>query len=221
VIRLENVNKQLYGQPVLRDVSLTLAGSVALLGPNGSGKTTLLRLLATLIRCDSGRITWNGLDYTSQTRPLREQIGYVPQVVDLPRNLTPRLLLRYLAQIRRINEPDRPDRLLAALRLGHVSNTSLAKLSGGQLRLVCIAQALLSHPEILLLDEVFSGLGIEERQLVTRLLTVENSARLIVFSVHTIDDAERLARHAVILNSGRVSFYGSITALHRENYLND
>jgi ABC-type multidrug transport system ATPase subunit len=82
-----------------------------------------------------------------------------------------------------------------------------------------LAQALLSQPEVLLLDEVFSGLGIEERQLVTRLLTINNPVRLMVFSTQTLDDAQRLARHAVILNSGRVSFHGSIDVLRRENQL--
>lgn len=218
MIVLEGVSKQIYGHPALRDISLTLSGSVALLGPNGSGKTTLLRLLATLIRCDAGRITYNGRDYAAHRRSLREQIGYVPQQVELPGNLTPRLLLRYLAHIRRITEADRPDRLLAALRLDRFANTPLSALSGGQIRLFCIAQALLSRPEILLLDEVFNGLGIEERQRVTRLLTVENTARLVVFSVHTFADAERLAQNAVVITGGRVSFRGNIQALIEEGF---
>jgi ABC-2 type transport system ATP-binding protein len=217
MIQLNRVSKRFGGQTALCDVSLTLAGSVALIGPNGSGKTTLLRLLATLIRCDSGRIAWNGTDYGAQTRSLRERIGYVPQHVELPGNLTPRLLLRYLAQIRRIPDSARPDLLLSALRLGRVANTPLSALSGGQLRLVCIAQALLSQPEILVLDEVFSGLGIEERQIVTRLLTVENPARLMVFSVQTVDDAERLARDVVILKDGCVSYHGGIGQLRDLN----
>lgn len=205
------------GQPALHDISLTLTGSIALLGPNGAGKTTLLRLLASLIRPDTGHLTWHGLDYRGQRRALRERIGYVPQYVDLPGSLTPRRLLHYLAQLRRLTDAGRPDTLLSALRLSRAADTSLSALSGGQLRLVCLAQALLSQPEVLLLDEVFSGLGIEERQLVTRLLSVENTARLMVFSTQTLDDAQRLAQHAVILNSGRVSFHGSIDMLRREN----
>jgi ABC-2 type transport system ATP-binding protein len=210
VIQLESVSKRFGGQIALRDVSLTLTGSVALIGPNGSGKTTLLRLLATLIRCDSGRISWHGSAYGSQIRLLRQRIGYLPQQIELPGDLTPRLLLQYLTQIRQVTDQARPDLLLSALRLERVANTPLSALSGGQLRLVCLAQAVLSQPEILILDEVFSGLGIEERQLVTRLLTVENTARLTVFSTQSTEDARRLAERVVILKGGSVSFFGKL-----------
>jgi ABC-2 type transport system ATP-binding protein len=212
VIQLESVSKRFGGQIALRDVSLTLTGSVGLIGPNGSGKTTLLRLLATLIRCDSGRISWHGSAYGSQTRLLRQRIGYLPQQIELPGDLTPRLLLQYLTQIRQVADQTRPDLLLSALRLERVANTPLSALSGGQLRLVCLAQAILSQPEILILDEVFSGLGIEERQLVTRLLTVENTACLMVFSIQSPEDARRLAERVVILRGGSVSFFGRLNS---------
>jgi ABC-2 type transport system ATP-binding protein len=210
VIQLESVSKRFGGQIALRDVSLTLTGSVALIGPNGSGKTTLLRLLATLIKCDSGRITWHGIGYSSQIRLLRQRIGYLPQHIELPGDLTPRLLLQYLTQIRQMADQARSDLLLSALRLERVANMPLSALSGGQLRLVCLAQAVLSQPEILILDEVFNGLGIEERQLVTRLLTVENTARLMVFSTQSPEDARRLAERVVILKGGSVSFCGKL-----------
>jgi ABC-2 type transport system ATP-binding protein len=212
VIQLESVSKRFGGQIALRDVSLTLTGSVALIGPNGSGKTTLLRLLATLIKCDSGRITWHGIGYSSQLRLLRQRIGYLPQHIELPGDLTPRLLLQYLTQIRQMADQARSDLLLSALRLERVANTPLSALSGGQLRLVCLAQAVLSQPEILILDEVFSGLGIEERQLVTRLLTVENTARLMVFSTQSPEDARRLAERVVILKGGSISFFGRLNS---------
>lgn len=210
MIQLESVSKRFGSQTALCDVSLTLTGSVALIGPNGSGKTTLLRLLATLINCDSGRMTWHGINYGKQHRMLRQRIGYLPQYIELPGDLTPRLLLRYLAQIRQVDDQTRPEALLSTLRLGRVADTPLSSLSGGQLRMTCLAQAVLSQPEILILDEVFSGLGIEERQLVTRLLTVDNTARLMVFSTQSPEDARRLAENAVVMSGGRVSSSGKL-----------
>jgi ABC-2 type transport system ATP-binding protein len=213
LIAVERVGKRFGRQTALEDVSLRLSGAVALLGPNGSGKSTLLRLLATLIRCDSGRVSFEGIEYRRQLRTLRQRIGYLPQQIDLPGDLTPRTLLRYLAQIRHVADESRPDALLSALRLAAAADRPLGSLSGGQLRLVCLAQSLLARPEILLLDEPFSGLGIEERQSATRLLTVERAALVTVFSVHTLAEAARLAQQAVVLRAGRVAFHGRIDAL--------
>ncbi|TLN00034.1 ATP-binding cassette domain-containing protein, partial [bacterium] len=104
-LRIQGLSKSYGSQVALRDVTLKLMpGTVALLGPNGSGKTTLLRCLASLLKPDNGGLWFNGLPYTQNFPWLRGQLGYVPQELDFPHNLTPRQLLEYLGTLKNISE---------------------------------------------------------------------------------------------------------------------
>lgn len=200
-----------YGvQPALHGVSFALnTGSTALLGPNGSGKSTLLRVLATLVSPNAGEIRFCGQSYTADVRSVRAQIGFMPQDVDLPRHLTPHQILRYLAQVRCIPiEHDMTIReTLAALGISHLSRTPLAKLSGGQVRLVAAAQALLGKPRLLLLDEPTRGLAPDERNQLWQAV-VRFAPEIMLFSSHNADEVEDRAGHLLILRGGRIRFEG-------------
>jgi ABC-type multidrug transport system ATPase subunit len=210
-LALEHITKRYGSQNALENVSLSLDGGVvALLGPNGSGKTTLLRLLATLDQPDAGAMQWRGQDYRVSLSALRHQIGYLPQILELPDHLTPHRLLHYLAQIR--NAPSGAvDELIHALSLQPLADKRIAQLSGGQLRRVGVAQAFLGHPKLLLLDELSSGLDVNERERVYRLLPGDN--KLTLFSTHIPEEVERIAQRLVILHEGRIVFFGTVGAL--------
>lgn len=210
-LHLDQVSKRYGGQIALDRVSLKLDGGiVALLGANGSGKTTLLRLLATLELPDIGQISWGMRNSPVSLPELRSHIGYLPQVLELPANLTPYRLLCYLAQLRNVNAAAVDD-LIAGLKLEAIAHKRIAQLSGGQLRQVGVAQAFLGHPKVLLLDELSSGLDVIERERVYRLLP--NDGKLTIFSTHLPDEAERIAKSVVILHQGRVLFSGTIAKL--------
>ncbi|MBE2193279.1 MAG: ABC transporter ATP-binding protein [Anaerolinea sp.] len=200
-----------YGaQPALHGVSFALnTGSTALLGPNGSGKSTLLRLLATLISPDAGEIRFCAQNYAADVRSVRAHIGFMPQEVDLPHHLTPYQILRYLAQVRCI--PMQHDmtihETLAALGISHLSRTPLAKLSGGQVRLVAAAQALLGKPRLLLLDEPTRGLAPDERNQLWHAV-VRFAPEIMLFSSHNADEAEDRAERLLIFRGGRIRFEG-------------
>jgi ABC-2 type transport system ATP-binding protein len=212
---VNDLSKTFHGQRALDGVSFALSrGTVALLGPNGTGKSTLLRLLATLEHPDTGTLSWRGLDYHRDNLPyLRARIGYLPQRLDLPDDLTPRKLLRYLGHLREVKESREIDRLLDRLGITSLADQRLSTLSGGQLRLVGVAQALLGAPDLLLLDELLRGLSFDERGCVMRL--VQDVAKLTIFSTHIPTEAEEHADHVLVLRGHCLRFCGTVDDLRR------
>lgn len=212
-LTLRGVSKAYGAQAALRGVDLTLDGGViALLGANGSGKSTLLRLLATLTQLDVGEMRFGGCVYPRDAQRLRAQIGYLPQEFEMAEGLTPRRLLTYLAGLRGGDLRG----VVTALRLDALLSTPFEKLSGGQTRLVGIAQAFLGTPRLLLLDELTRGLDIVERErvfhLVSRTVT-SGSDTVAIFSTHVPEEAETIASTVVVLDAGCVRYCGSVDGL--------
>jgi ABC-2 type transport system ATP-binding protein len=205
---VRNLSKSYGTKAALQDVSFMLSeGVVALLGANGSGKSTLLRVLATLCPPDAGELSFDGQQYRHDRRALRTQIGYLPQDLDFPAALTPRKLLTYLAQLRGGSASP----VIAALHLERLADRPFSQLSHGQTRRVGIAQAMLGHPRLLLLDELSRGLDIMEREHVYRM--VKQHRGLTIFSTHLPEEAERIAQIVIILREGCVLYIGAIEAL--------
>ncbi len=202
--------------PALRGINLALdSGVVALLGPNGSGKTTLLRCLASSLRPDTGEILWAGRPLWPDPRFLRQRLGYLPQTLDFPRHFTPAKLMAHLGQLKGYTDQAQQQALLTRLGLASIANDSLAALSGGQIRLAGIAQALLGDPALLLLDEVTRGLDVTERERVFLHLRRLGAHSLVIFSTHIPEHVTYVADHVVVLNEGRVCYAGKVEALRR------
>jgi ABC-2 type transport system ATP-binding protein len=192
-------------QPALYGVTLTLRredGITAILGANGSGKSTLLRVLATAISPDSGWLSFDNLPYTGDLRPLRQHIGYLPQDVELPDALTPYKVLRYLARLKGIHQRDSIDELVEKFGLHSIVYKPIGRLSGGQQRMVSIAQAFIGQPRLLLLDEVLRGLDAIERERVVQALRVAAVQAVVLFSSHIPMEAERIAQQMIVLKNG-------------------
>lgn len=213
---LRGVSKA-YGRQVALcgiDLSLSTAdnGVIALLGPNGSGKSTLLRLLATLVQPDRGWMSFGKYSYQGDLTGLRDNIGYLPQDLDLPESLTPSRLLRYLAHMRQI-DPDHIPALLDRLNLTRLVDKPLGSLSSGQVRLVGLAQAMLGDKSLLLLDEMLRGLDVQQQERVLSLIRKSAPGRLILFSTHIPAEVERVASTVIVLNEGRIIYAGSVDRL--------
>ena len=206
---IENVSKH-YGRDVwgLRDFSLELRpGVLGLLGPNGAGKSTLMRILATITRPTSGRVTWDGTDIVSHPDALREVLGYLPQDFGVYPNLSPLEFLEYLAAVRGL-EPRtarrRIEELLELVNLIEVRKRPLGGFSGGMRQRVGIAQALLNDPRLLIVDEPTGGLDPEERVRFRNLLSDLSGDRIVILSTHIVSDVEATATHIALIAKGRL-----------------
>ncbi len=148
-------------------VSMQLgAGLVGLLGPNGAGKSSLMRIAATVTRPTSGQVLFDGTDIVARPDLLRRHLGYLPQDFGVYPHLSAAEFLSYLAAVKGM--PARAGRarigeLLELVDLAGAGRRPLGKYSGGMLRRVGIAQALLADPRVLIVDEPTAGLDPEQR----------------------------------------------------------
>lgn len=193
-------------------------GVVGLLGPNGAGKTTLMRLLATVVRATSGTLTFDNraLETYQDLTSMRGRLGYLPQNLGYPPRFTVADFVAYCAWLRGLRWEEASvaaNRVVGDTGISDIQTKRMSTLSGGQVRRVGIAQALVAAPALLLLDEPTSGLDIEHRLLVRGLLRKLADSRLIVISTHLAEDIEALCDTLLVLQNGHVVFEGSAQSL--------
>lgn len=214
---LDNVSKAFGDFQAVDQMSLSMKNGVyGLLGVNGAGKTTLMRLLSTIMRPTSGRITYKGRDIFEMGAGYRALIGYLPQDFGYYPDLKVQDYLMYIASIKGIRTPIARKRIHTMLRLVGMEGERSKKmkaLSGGMKRRVGIAQAVLNDPEILILDEPTAGLDPKEtirfRNLIGRL--AEN--RIVLLSTHIVADIEAIANQVFLMNNGKILVQGSVQQL--------
>ncbi|MDQ2903312.1 MAG: ATP-binding cassette domain-containing protein [Chloroflexota bacterium] len=201
----------------LREVSLRMEpGILGLVGPNGAGKTTLLKMLATLLLPTEGHITWDGRDIVRQPTFLRRMLGYVPQEFGVYPQVSARLFLRYIGELKGLRGPHLQRRVESVLETTHLSadaDRRLKTFSGGMVRRLGIAQALLNEPRFLVLDEPTAGLDPAERVHFREMLASLHGERTVIFSTHIISDIEATATHLALLDRGRLTWMGVPEAL--------
>ena len=215
----EAVSKS-YGRAVaLRPTTLELRpGVIGLLGPNGAGKSTMLSLLATSLPPSTGRIFVGGQEVTgshSERIAARRRIGYLPQEVVFPRGMTAFGFLDYVAVLKEWRETAARHaevrRCLTLVQLGEKGSMKISRLSGGQRRRLCIAQALLGAPELLVLDEPTTGLDPEQRASLRNLLS--GLAGTVLVATHQTEDVSALSDRVLVIDLGTIRFDGSVADL--------
>ncbi|HEY3951767.1 MAG TPA: ATP-binding cassette domain-containing protein [Streptosporangiaceae bacterium] len=195
------------------------AGLVGLLGPNGAGKSSLMRIAATVTRPSSGQLLFDGTDAVARPDLLRRNLGYLPQDFGVYPHLSAPEFLSYLAAVKGL--PARAARtrigeLLELVDLAGVGKRQLGKYSGGMLRRVGIAQALLADPRVLIVDEPTAGLDPEQRVLFRNLLADLAGDRVVLLSTHIVSDVESVASDIAIMAGGRLRLRGSPQDLLRQ-----
>ena len=196
--------------PVLRSVDITVERGqfVALLGPNGSGKSTLLRLLAGLTQPTSGTLTVGGWHMPDESEAIRAHVGWVSHESLLYDHLTAQENLDFYATMYHVPPASRHERvtmLLADVGLTRYSRQTVNTFSRGMKQRLSIARALVSQPDLLLLDEPYTGLDPDASTTLDALLrSLALSQRTIIMSTHQLERAETLAQRALILHHGRV-----------------
>jgi ABC-2 type transport system ATP-binding protein len=191
------------------------AGEVfGLLGPNGAGKTTTIRVLTTLLPPTSGRAFVAGHDVEREGLAVRQQIGYVPQAISIDAALTAAENLEFYGRVTGVPKSERRERIaqaVDAMGLDSFLDRLGRTLSGGMLRRLEIATALLNRPQVLFLDEPTVGLDPTARRLVWERLEVlrEEAGTTLVVTTHQMDEAERQCGRIAIMDFGAVVAQGS------------
>jgi ABC-2 type transport system ATP-binding protein len=207
-----------YGKKVqaLRGVDLEIgAGMFGLVGPNGAGKTTLMRILAGLLRPSSGKVSVLGHDVTTERgkQAVKEVLGYLPQELGLYPDLSALEFLEYVAHLKGVTDGvernKQLDKTLELVGLTQDARRRLRTYSGGMKRRVGIAQALLGHPQLLIVDEPTSGLDPEERVRIRNLLVEMSAGCTVLLSTHIIEDVSQSCNDLAVINLGQVLFRGS------------
>jgi ABC-2 type transport system ATP-binding protein len=214
-IELTNITRSFGGSRAVNGVSLEAGpGVLGLLGPNGAGKTSLLRMLATVLPPSSGQIRLLGRDpkNSAQRREIRRRLGYLPQNLGYYPAFTVAEFVEYVALLDEI-PPSRVNRAVAAaverVDLGAKAKAKLRTLSGGMLRRVGIAQAIVNDPDLLLLDEPTAGLDPEQRVEFRALLRELGQAATVVVSTHLVEDVGAACSTVALMDAGRVVFRGT------------
>ncbi len=204
--------------PVFKELDITFSSGLnALLGPNGAGKSTLLKCIFGLLRC-SGAVFCGGRNITRmKTNDKTKLMSYLPQMDIEMSSLTvlEMVLLGRLPELgRRVSDEDLKNVMdtLDALNIAQLASRSFGELSGGQKKLVFIAQTLVREPEIILLDEPVNSLDLQKQLelcLLLRRITEEKGIKIVVV-LHDINLAARFADHIVVLDeNGRIYSAGT------------
>jgi len=219
MLELRGVIKRYRGIPVVDGVSFTAArGEVTgYLGPNGSGKSTTLKMITGLIEPSDGEILFDGVPIGRDRLAHKQRLGYVPEEPHLYPHLTGAEYLEMVGQLRGIPErlvDHKASGFLRLLGLHGDRNVPISSYSKGMRQKILLAAALLHNPELILLDEPFSGLDVNSA-LVLRGLIHELAARgkVVLFSSHELDTVERVSSRVVILHKGKVVANDSIEHL--------
>jgi ABC-2 type transport system ATP-binding protein len=207
----------------VRGISFAVEAGEAfgLLGPNGAGKTTTIRVLTTLLRPTDGRALVSGHDVTRDGLAIRRSLGYIPQAISIDGALTARENLEFYARVTEVPRRERGERIdhaVDVMGLGDYLDRLGRTLSGGMLRRLEIATALLNRPDVLFLDEPTVGLDPTARRLVwehLEELRAEAGTTLIV-TTHQMDEADRQCERIAIMDLGTLAAQGTPAELKQQ-----
>ncbi len=192
-----------------------------LLGPNGAGKTTTIRISLGIIEADSGSVHFKGKELTV---PMKNSLAYLPEERGLYRKSRVIDVLVYFGGLRSIPPAEARRRALTwltRLELAGVANHKVDELSKGMQQKVQLISCLLHDPELLILDEPFSGLDPVNQIVIKDLIReMKSNGKTIIFSTHQMEQAEKLCDQICLINNGRVVVYGDLGEVKR-NYGND
>ena len=202
------------GHVALDGVDLALGtGLFGLLGPNGAGKSTLMRIICTLLVPSRGSVRVCGHDVTRQRREVRGLIGYLPQEFGAWRSHRAEEVLDTLARLSGMAEKKKRRRRVAEtlelVGLAEVADRKVKKLSGGMVRRLGVAQALVHEPQVLIVDEPTVGLDPEERMRFRQMMAKLGQDRTILLSTHIVADLGGGCKEIALLDGGKVVFQGS------------
>lgn len=216
-LELVDIQKS-YGEKIaVQSTNLNLRhGIYGLLGENGAGKTTLMRMICGILEPTQGNILCDGMEIRQMGGAYRSLLGYLPQDFGYYEDFTAYRFMNYMAALKAIPEDyakNRIDEMLELVDLAAVKYERLGTFSGGMIRRIGIAQALLNNPEILILDEPTSGLDPKERVRFRNIISSLGKNRLVILSTHIVSDMEYIADKIMIMKNGKMIQMGTETQM--------
>jgi ABC-2 type transport system ATP-binding protein len=207
MIRVEGLTKDYGERRAIANLNFeTNQGEiVGFLGPNGAGKTTTMRILTGFMPPTEGTATVAGYDVVSESLEVRRRVGYLPETVPLYTDMTAFEYLKYMADLRKLpNSEDRVDESLHLVGMEKRADSHIENLSKGMRQRIGLAQALIHHPEVLILDEPTIGLDpgqvVEVRNLIRNL----GKQRTVLLSTHNLSEAQQICDRVLIINKGKI-----------------
>lgn len=217
-ITVNQLVKTFNHRPVLKDVSFKVSRGekVVIFGPNGAGKTTLLKILATVMKPNSGTVNIGGVDLEKNPEQIRSQIGVVSHQTYLYNGLTAYENLEFFARLHDIADPAQRVMEMAEL-VGMTSRLydRVDTFSRGMQQRISIARALLHNPSVLLMDEPETGL--DQQSVATVWGIMQESGRTIVLTTHSLERGLEIADRVLILNKGRNVLDTQVSSVNYES----
>lgn len=213
MLTIENLHKRYGNFEALKGINLNIdKGIFGLLGPNGAGKTTLMKCIATLINDFKGTIDYEGINWhVSKDSDIKSLIGYLPQKFSIYKHLTIDEALQHI-QILKRNTFDMQEinNILEKVNLESYRNKKIKELSGGMLRRVGIAQAVIGSPRILIIDEPTAGLDPMERIRFRSLISSISKENIVIISTHIVEDLDAIADSIAFIKNGSIIKYDTV-----------
>ena len=192
----------------------------SLLGPNGAGKTTTMRMLSTIFKPTSGSIEIAGIDAIKEPQEARRKIGFLTGSAGLYARLTPNELVKYFADLYKVNDADfkeRKERLFTLLDMNEFQNKSIGKLSTGMKQKVSICRTMIHDPEVIVFDEPTSGLDvITAENIISLIRDCKNEGKTVIFSSHIMSEVDLLCDDLAIVHKGKLLFNDSMEVFRNQ-----
>ena len=218
MIEVQKLTKHYGPVTAIRDVSFRVAPGeiVGFLGPNGAGKTTAMRILSCFMPATSGAARVAGYDVFRQSMEVRRRIGYLPENVPLYTDMRVAPYLDFVAEVKGVGRAERRGRIAEVMErclITDVQNRLIGKLSKGYRQRVGLAQAIVSDPEVLILDEPTIGLDPRQITEIRSLIKSLAGKHTVILSTHILPEVSMVCTGVVIINKGSIVAQGPIDTL--------
>jgi ABC-2 type transport system ATP-binding protein len=214
ILNISGASKRFENVIAVRDLTMSVPrGSIyGIIGPNGAGKTTTIRMLLNIFAPDSGTIEFQ---FLSPTHPETDRIGYLPEERGLYKRMTVADVLIFMAEIKSVSpsvSKPKIDHWLGRLDLAEWKNRKVQELSKGMQQKVQFISTILHEPELLILDELFSGLDPVNAELIKDIiLELKSKGTTILFSTHVMEQAEKICDHLCMIDRGHKVLDGPLS----------
>ncbi len=221
MIEVQGLTKEYGSEKAIDNLSFSIKKGdvVGFLGPNGAGKSTTMKIITGYMAPSSGSVTVKGFDVYEKPIEVKKRIGYLPEVPPVYLDMYVADYLKFVAEIKLVPKSElskKVDRALQKTNLGDVRNRLIGNLSKGFRQRVGIAEAIVSDPEILILDEPTVGLDPKQVLEIRSLIQTLAGEHTVILSTHILPEVQATCKRIIIINKGKIVAEDSLEELNRQ-----